>query len=138
MADEQRKADATYSGYRQVAPAGVAPEVTAGAAISPEASIAFGRWLAERLRADSSDMERAHRQRLASLSGFDSTDLSRLLAGQAGVPLDPDGLQRLAVALVEMQLVQHSGEVWEAAGIPSQSDYIIPPGQVVRAVSGND
>ena len=52
--------------------------------------------------------------------------------------LDTDHVQRIATALVEAQVIPQADEVWKAiAPEAGSSDYIVPPAQVVRAMSDN-
>lgn len=114
--------------YKQVAPAGVATEVTSQN--SDDASGALGRWLSEKLAGNAEA-----RERVATLSGFSVTDLTALMEGHSPFPLDTDHVQRLATALTEAQVVAHADEVWQALGSGS-TDYVLPPSQVVSSMSG--
>lgn len=119
--------------YKQVAPAGVAAEVTADEPVVSETVRALGQWLTEKLGADP-----AVRERVATLSGLSVSDLTALIDGHPPFRLDTDHMQRLATALVEAQIIAHGDEIWKAvgAGAPA-SDYLLPPPQVVQAMSGN-
>ncbi len=138
MAEETPKTDETSkipggSVYHQVAPAGLAAEVTAEDPVMPEAVAALGRWLTEKLGA-SPDA----RKRVATLSGLAVSDLASLMDGHPPFRMDTDHVQRIATALVEAQIIPQADEVWNAIGAPSgSSDYILPPVQVVRAMSDN-
>ncbi len=119
--------------YHQVAPAGLAAEVTADSPVAAEAVTALGRWLTEKLATGP-----AVRDRVATLSGLSATDLTALMDGHPLFRVDTDHVQRIATALVEAQVIPHADEVWNAMGSESgSSDYIIPPTQVVRAMSDN-
>jgi hypothetical protein len=138
MADETLKAEETSKTpggtvYHQVAPAGVAAEVTADDPVAAGAVAALGRWLTEKLAASP-----AARERVATLSGLSATDLTALMDGHPLFRLDTDHVQRIATALVEAQVIPQADEVWEAMGSEAgPSEYIVPPTQVVRAMSGN-
>ena len=114
---------------RQSAPAGIATEITAMAAL-PAASVAdFGHWLAGKVGSDPEV-----RGRLAMHSGLPAADLLTLLTGQRGGALNRDQVQRIASALVEMQIIPHADEAWNAVGLGG-CDTIIPPLQIVQAMS---
>jgi len=142
MADEQPKADNSHALYHQVNPSGLASELSAGQTVTPEQTAAFGQWLHGRLHGGTEEDERARRQQVASLSGISAFDLGRLMEGQPMIPLDPDHVQRLATALVEMRVISEPGEVWAAAGLEAvegdeDSDYLVPPSRIAGAMSGN-
>lgn len=119
--------------YRQIAPAGLAAEVTAGDSVAAETVTALGRWLTEKLAASP-----AARERVATLSGLAGSDLTALMDGHPQFRLDTDHVQRIATALVEAQVIPQADEVWQAIGSGAgASDYILPPGQVVQAMSDN-
>lgn len=119
--------------YRQIAPAGVASEVTADNPVAAQTVAALGRFLTEKLGADP-----ALRERVAALSGLSLTDLASLMAGHPLFPLNTDHLQRIATALTETQVIGQTDEVWTALGSNAEaSDYILPPTQVVQAMSDN-
>lgn len=126
--EEQNAAEGTH--YKQVLPAGLAPELASGASGQLGNAAMLGAWLRERLNAASVPSER-----LAALSGVAPADLARLLEGEAAFPLDADHLQRFATALVELRVVTHPAQVWEAAGF-ADSEYIVPPSQIVQSMSG--
>ncbi len=141
MAEETHKTEAISevpggAVYHQVAPAGVAAEVTAADPVAAGAVAALGRWLTGKLASDP-----AVRDRVATLSGLSATDLASLMEGHPLFRLDTDHVQRVATALVEAQVIPQADAVWEAMGAeagPSDStDYIVPPAQVVRAMSDN-
>lgn len=124
--------------YKQVASAGVAPELSAGTILPAGDATAFGQWLAGLMENSSQTTQDAgQKARAASLSGLSPAQWESLLAGQPLFALDADHVQRIASALVELGLVAHPDAVWQAAGVSTQSDYLVPPGQIVRAVSGN-
>jgi len=132
MAEEDLKTPAGTV-YRQVAPAGVAAEVTADDPVAAETVTALGRWLTEKLAGSP-----AAREHVATLSGLAVSDLAALMDGHPLFRLDTDHVQRIATALVEAQVIPQADEVWKAIGSEAgASDYILPPGQVVRAMSGN-
>lgn len=138
MAEETWKAETTPEApggtvYKQIAPAGVASEVTADRPVAAEAAAALGRWLTEKLAAGP-----AVRDRVAALSGLAVSDLTALMDGHPLFRLDTDHVQRIATALVEAQVIPQADEVWQAMGSEAgSSDYIMPPAQVVRAMSDN-
>lgn len=115
--------------YKQVAPAGIAPEVTSGTGASRETILAFGQWLGLKLSTGEGS-----RERVATLSGLSINDLTALVEGRPMFPLDTDHIQRLSTALIETGLVTQASDVWEAAGLGA-SDYIIAPGQIVRSMN---
>lgn len=142
MADEQAKAESSHTLYRQVNPAGIAPEVSAGRTVSQGATAAFGQWLHDLLGGGTEEEQRARRQHVASLSGLSAFDLGRLMEGQPVFPLDSDHIQRIASTLLEMRLITEPNAVWAAAGWggageDDASDYIVPPSQIVRTMSGS-
>ena len=117
--------------YKQVAPAGVASEVTAEN--PPETAAALGRWLTELLGANSET-----RERIATLSGISLSDLTSLMEGNPLFRLDTDHVQRIATALVEARIIAQADEVWNAISSEvGASDYVLPPMQVVQAMSDN-
>ena len=119
--------------YKQVAPAGLAAEVTANDPVAPETVTALSRWLTETLAGSA-----ALRDRIAALSGLAVSDLTSLMDGHPLFRLDTDHIQRIATALVEAQVISHTDEVWKAIGTETgSSDYIVPPAQILRAMSGN-
>ena len=121
--------------YKQVAPAGLAAEVTGSDPVAPETITALGRWLTEKLAGNAEV-----RDRVATLSGLSVSDLAALMGGHPLFPLDTDHVQRITTALVEAQVIPEATEVWQAISTSSDSessDYILPPTQVVRAMSGN-
>lgn len=136
MAEETWKTDEnakTPGGtvYHQVAPAGVAAEVTAEN--PPETTAALGRWLAEKLGTHSEG-----RERVATLSGISLGDLTSLMEGHPLFRLDTDHVQRIATALVEARIIAQADEVWNAIGSDAgSSEYLLPPMQVVQAMSDN-
>jgi hypothetical protein len=138
MAEDSWKTDtqrATPPGtvYKQVAPAGLASEVTADDPVTPETISALGRWLAEKLAGTPGSKER-----IAALSGLSVSELDSLINGHPLFPLDTDHVQRLATALVEAQIIPHAEEVWNAIGDgAASSDYLVPPAEIVRAMSDN-
>ena len=116
--------------YKQVAPSGLASEITADNPVAPETVAALGRWLAQTLPAEA-------RERVATLSGISQGDLASLLEGHPLFRLDTDHLQRLATALVEAQVIPHADALWQAIGFEADSsDYLVPPTQIVQAMSG--
>ena len=121
--------DPSSAVYKPAAPAGLASEITAGLALPAGAADAFGGWLKEKL-ASGSDV----REGVVAHSGLAAAELSSLAAGQSDTPLNRDHIQRIASALVEMGLISHADEAWNAAGLGS-SDYLVPPGQIVQAMS---
>ncbi len=129
MTDETQ-GTTTPAHYKQVLPAGLAPEVTAGSGATVATTAAFGRWLRGQLTADGS------REQVAGLSGMEPWDFSQMLDGHSQFSLDADHVQRIATALLELGLVTNPALVWEAAGY-DQTDYIVPPAQVVQSMSGN-
>lgn len=129
MAEEAKNAHIEAQ-YKQVHAAGLAPEIASGAAGKLSNAASFGGWLAERLGTNTTDHER-----LAALSGVTPDDLTRLLQGQAMFPLDADHIQRFATALLELHIVNNPADVWMAAGY-EDSDYIVPPSQIVQSMSG--
>ena len=117
--------------YHQVAPAGVASEVTSEN--PPERAAALGQWLTEKLGTHSED-----RERVATLSGISLGDLTSLMEGHPLFQLDTDHVQRIATALVEARIIVQADEVWNAIGSDAgASDYLLPPTQVVQAMSDN-
>jgi hypothetical protein len=118
--------------YRQVAPAGLAAEVTAEDPAAGGTAAALGRFLTETLAGDPES-----RERVAALSGLAVSDLASLMDGHPLFPLDTDHVQRIATALVEAQVIPHADVVWKAIPPSSSADYILPPAQVVQAMSGN-
>lgn len=136
MAEETSTEDLNTPGeqvYKQVGPSGLAAEVTADDPVKPETITALGRWLTEKLAANP-----AARDHVASLSGLSLADLAGLMDGHPLFPLDTDHLQRIATALVEAQVIPHAEEVWKAIGSEADtSDYVLPPAQVLRAMSSS-
>ncbi len=137
MAEETQKIEdlKVTSGevYKQVAPAGLAAEITADNAVAPETVTALGHWLTDKLTANPTAQER-----VATLSGISGSDLASLMDGHPLFRLDTDHVQRIATALVEAQVIPHAEEVWNAMAADSgASDYLVPPTQVVQAMSGN-
>jgi len=138
MAEETWKTEKTSDTpggtvYHQVAPAGLAAEVTADDPVAAGAVAALGHWLTEKLAASP-----AARERVATLSGLAVSDLTALMEGHPLFRLDTDHVQRIATALVEAQVIPQADEVWKAMGTASgSSDYIVAPAQVVRTMSGN-
>ena len=136
MAEDTWKTDehsATPGGtvYKQVAPAGLAVELTADSPVAAGTPPALGRWLTEKLGADD-----ALRDRVATLSGLSVSDLTSLMEGHPLFRLDTDHIQRIATALVEAQVIRQAEEVWAALGAGAEaSDYIVPPAQIVQAMS---
>jgi hypothetical protein len=129
MAEEAKNiGDTTH--YKQTLPSGLAAEIASEGAGRVGDAGAFGPWLKERLDAAS-----ASPAQLALLSGVTAGDLTQLLAGQSVFALDADHLQRFATALGEMGVVSDTSVVWTAAGF-EDSDYILPPTQVVQSMSG--
>lgn len=119
--------------YKQVASAGLAAEVTGSDPVAPETITSLGRWLTEKLAGNAEAQDR-----VATLSGLSMSDLTALMDGHPLFPLDTDHVQRIATALVEAQVISEATEVWNAISAPAaSSDYILPPGQVVQAMSGN-
>lgn len=142
MANEQSKADASHDLYRTVHPSGLAPEVTVGRTVSMETTAAFGQWLHAQLGGGTEEEQRARRQQIGALSGISGFDLGRLMQGEPVFPLDSNHIQRIATALLEMRLISEPSEVWAAAGwegadATDASDYIVPPSQILRSMSGN-
>ena len=136
MAEETWKAEDTAKTpagtvYRQIAPAGLASEVTADNPAASGTAAALGHWLTETLGADL-----AVQDRVATLRGLSVSDLTALMEGHPLFPLDTDHIQRIATALVEAQVISQAEEVWQAIA-PASSDYILPPAQVVQAMSDN-
>lgn len=142
MEKEQRKADASHDLYRSVHASGLGPELSAGRTVSIETTAAFGQWLHAQLGGGTEEEQRAKRQQIGALSGISGFDLGRLMEGEPVFPLDSNHVQRLATALLEMRLIANPNEVWAAAGwegadAAGASDYIVPPSQIVRSMSGN-
>lgn len=132
MAEETSKTPAGTV-YKQVAPAGLAAEVTADNPVTVETVTALGRWLTDKLAASP-----AIRDRVATLSGLSVSDLTALMNGHPLFRLDTDHVQRIATALVMVQVIPHADDVWKAiAAAPAVSDSIVPPAQVVRTMSNN-
>lgn len=138
MAEETLKTEETSKTpggtvYEQIAPAGLAAEVTADNPVAAKTVTSLGRWLTEKLAASP-----AARERVATLSGLSVSDLTALMDGHPLFRLDTDHVQRIATALVETQVISQADEVWNAiASDAGASDYILPPAQVVQAMSGN-
>ncbi len=143
MADQQpNKEDISHALYREVHASGLAPEISSGRTVSMETTAAFGQWLHAQLGAGTDEEQRARRQQLGALSGISGFDLGRLMDGEPVFPLDSDHVQRLATALLEMRVITEPNEVWiaagwDGAGTEAASDYIVPPSQIVRSMSGN-
>lgn len=117
--------------YKQVAPSGLAAEVDAEKPISPETVTALGNWLATTLGSSPET-----RERVAVLSGIPVSDLTSLIDGHPLFRLDTDHIQKIATALVEAQIIPHGDEVWKAiASDTDASDYIVPPTQILQAMS---
>ena len=142
MADEQPKEDISHTLYREVHPSGLAPEISAGHTTGQASGAAFGQWLRERLGGGTEEEQRARRQKLGSLVGISGFDLGRVMDGEPVFPLDSDHVQRLATGLLEMNLITDPKDAWTAAGWDAEetsddSDYIVPPSQIVRSMRGN-
>ena len=130
-ADEQAKT-AAGTVYHQLAPAGVAAEVTAADPAGAEPA-ALGRWLTEKLGANSET-----RERIATLSGLSLSEMTSLMDGHPLFRLNTDHVQRIATALVEERVITQADEVWNAIGSEADaSEYLLPPTQVVQALSDN-
>ena len=129
MAEESRNTDKNAH-YKMVQPSGLAAEVASGEAGRLGNARSFGSWLKEKLESADAD-----RNEVALLSGVTPNDLDWLFKGQALFPLDSDHLQRFATALLELHIVDAPDQVWQAAGFDA-SDYITPPSEVVRSMSG--
>jgi hypothetical protein len=129
MAEQEQNRNSGVT-YKQVLPAGVAPEVASGAAGRIGDCAAFGPWLRDRLAAASVPLER-----LAALSGVAPADVQALIDGYMTFPLDADHLQRFAGALTELHVVADPSEIWQAAGF-ADTEYIVPPSEIVQTMSG--
>lgn len=129
MAEEPRNTD-DNAHYKMVQPSGLATEVASGADGKLGNAASFGGWLKERL-----ESTRADHNQLALLSGVTPDELAWLVKGQAMFLLDADHLQRFATALLELHIVNTPDQVWQAAGFDN-SEYITPPSEVVRTMSG--
>ncbi len=143
MADQQpNKEDISHTLYREVHASGLGPELSTARPVSQASTAAFGQWLHAQLGGGTEEELRGKRQQLGALSGISGFDLGRLMQGEPVFPLDSDHIQRLATALLEMRLISEPNEIWAAAGWnetggEGTSDYIVPPSQVVRSMSGN-
>lgn len=129
MAEESRNTDKNAH-YKMVQPSGLAAEVASGEKGKLGDAALFGTWLKEKLDSASAD-----RNEFTLLSGVTPNDLDWLFKGQALFPLDADHLQRFATALLEMGILDKPDQLWQAAGFDT-SDYITPPSEVVRSLSG--
>lgn len=117
--------------YKQVLPAGVAPEVSTGEYADQATTASFGPWLGALLNAAPNA-----RERVAALSGIAPADFGQLLEGKPPFLLDTDHVQRIASALTELHLIANPADVWKAAGF-DDTEYIVAPENVLRALSGN-
>jgi hypothetical protein len=118
--------------YKQVLPAGIAPEVSTENYADRPTTAAFGPWLTQHMNAVPNA-----RERVAALSGIPPGDFDQLLDGKPPFLLDTDHVQRLASALTELHLISNPADVWKAAGF-EDTEYIIAPEKVLRALSQHD